>query len=626
MRQTSLGSFVVVGAVVGAALLGSACQQEPRPNKELGIAPRTTTGGTAPADGGSPSEGGLRQAGAGGLVGGASGSGAGGRGGQGGAADSGGAGGRGGAVDGGGGPIVAGQGGEEEQGGAGAGTGGAGTGGTGGSVVLVSVGAPCASSAECDAGATCYEGPGSSERTCRVACPLTEVGVEGDCGDGYVCALSTSAHGAACLAVCELGDSTCADEDWCVPRPDPAYTGGEAVTGLCNTRGSVTAGAGEPCDDGACAAGLGCYSPNYAGGGPERCEPLCDATAATVADSGCFSGETCRALTQELGVCIRLCDPLGANGCPSGEWCHPYFVTGVDGAVLEGQCVRPGTVGAGEACAPGGCVEGHVCASLASPFGASAATCRGLCDPEEPACSGDQACVQLEDGQPGIGICQEGCAPFAAGAAADCDAAEWCAPATAAGLGVCAQAGAAELGAPCTRATDCAAGAYCDCRFGADHFCATDGGRCEAACDPAATGAEPGACAEASTCVPEIVAGVRQGFGICRPSCDHDASGGCADPDESCVAAELVGALADACVDVPTAEYGELCDITELEVGDPCGARGSCALPEPASPPTCVEACRVVVGEIGSTPHPDCASEAATCVELAPDLGYGRCE
>jgi len=81
---------------------------------------------------------------------------------------------------------------------------------------------------------------------------------------------------------------------------------------------------------------------------------------------------------------------------------------------------------------------------------------------------------------------------------------------------------------------------------------------------------------------------VRQGFGICRPICDEAA---CADPDESCVAGELVGALADVCVDVPPAVgYGDPCAIDEFELGDPCGERGVCALPDPESPPTCVEA------------------------------------
>ena len=582
MRQTSLGSFVLVGAVAGAALLGSACQQEEERPAVLDIHPRTTTGGTAPADGGATNAGGGLPGGAGGLPVDAAGRDAGGRGGQGGAPSSGGA------------PPVAGQGGEagsvaSQGGAAGAVTGGAATGGTGGSIVLVSVGAPCTSSAECDAGATCYEGPGSSERTCRLACPLTDVGLAGDCGEGFVCALATSAHGAACLAVCELGDATCADEDWCVPAPDPAYTGGEAVTGLCNTRGSVTAGAGEPCDDGACAAGLGCYSPTAVGGGPDRCEPLCDAQAATVAESGCFAGETCRALTEELGVCLRLCDPFGTDACPSGEWCVPYAEVEEGDVVVEGQCARPGAVGAGEACQPGTCVEGHLCDALDSPYGDGVAACRSLCDPEAAAgCAADQACVLVDPRLGGIGACQEGCPPFAEGAAAGCGADEWCAPATAAGLGVCTASGAAALGAPCTRATDCAAGAYCDCRFGADLFCATDGGRCEAACDPAATGTEPGVCAEGSTCVPEIVAGVRQGFGICRPICDEAA---CADPDESCVAGELVGALADVCVDVPPAVgYGDPCAIDEFELGDPCGERGVCALPDPESPPTCVEA------------------------------------
>ncbi len=615
MRHHSLGAFMIVGAGAGAALLGSACQQEEDRAAVLDIHPRTTTGGAAPAGGGGTNAGGGLPGGAAGIAGGA-GPDAGGRGGHGGVTGSGGA------------PPVAGQGGEEEGGAAGAPPGGAASGGTGGSVAFLTVGAPCTSSAECEAGATCYEGPGSGDRTCRIACPLTDVGLTGDCGEGFVCALATSAHGAACLAVCELGDSTCAEGDWCVPDPDPAYTGGEAVTGLCNTRGSVTAGAGEPCDDGACAAGLGCYSPTVVGGGPDRCEPLCDATAATLAESGCFSGETCRALTEEVGVCLRLCDPFGADTCPSGEWCVPYAEVGEDDVVVEGQCARPGTVGAGEPCQPGTCVEGQLCDALESPYGDGAAVCRGLCDPAAAAgCAADQTCVLVDPRLGGIGVCQEGCSPFATGAAAGCGVTEWCAPATAPGLGVCTTGGAAELGAPCTHAADCVAGAYCDCRFGADHFCATDGGRGEAACDPAAAGSEPGACADGTTCVPEIVAGVRQSFGICRATCDHDAATACADPDETCVAGELVGALADACVDVPPAvEYGDPCAIDELELGDPCGARGVCALPDPTSPPTCVEACRVALGELGSVAHPDCANAAATCVELAPDLGYGRCE
>ncbi len=34
----------------------------------------------------------------------------------------------------------------------------------------------------------------------------------------------------------------------------------------------------------------------------------------------------------------------------------------------------------------------------------------------------------------------------------------------------------------------------------------------------------------------------------------------------------------------------------------------------------------MTLGELGGVAHPDCASETPTCVELAPELGYGRCE
>lgn len=111
---------------------------------------------------------------------------------------------------------------------------------------------------------------------------------------------------------------------------------------------------------------------------------------------------------------------------------------------------------------------------------------------------------------------------------------------------------------------------------------------------------------------------------ICRP-CWLDGTAACLDPDETCVAAALIAAPADACLDLPLPlpAAGEFCGLPAHDPGDPCGPLALCLSLEQA--PACFPLCRVAVGDLGTPAHPDCPLPTDTCAEVAPDLAYGRC-
>lgn len=514
-------------------------------------------------------------------------------------------------------------GGAEEAGGAG---GDVNTGGSGNPPPTLPIGTACDEDADCGLGARCFYGPGSGTATCRVECPLASVGEPGPCGDGSLCVLGAGALEAACLTQCEPDSPSCPPVDWCVPNPNPLYTGGLEVAGLCNTRGTAVTGDGEACETRSCQAGLACYTAAYVGGGPAHCEPLCDVTASSSVAAGCAEGELCRRLTTTAGVCLRLCDPFGEESCPTGQWCAPYRELGSgDEPVLEGQCIAAGATASGDACTAGDCAAGALCGRVASAYGATPARCGAVCDPTADGCDG-ATCVPVVSGATELGSCQSGCAPFLQGQEAGCAADQWCAPTATEGLGVCKEPGTVGLGATCSGVSDCGAGAYCDCRFGVDASCAPEHGRCEAACLPGATEEQLGACPSGAVCVPKITSGSAQAFGLCRPSCDAEGSVGCAEADESCVPGALLGTGADACFDLPLPLLapGDACG-SDRELGEPCGPDAVCAW-DPEAGPRCVETCRFALGAPDSTEHPDCASATARCVELAPGLAYGRCE
>ena len=500
--------------------------------------------------------------------------------------------------------------------------------GTGGYDVTVGVGEICSAHADCGAGQICYDGLNVERRSCRVQCDVSSVGAQDSCGEGELCVARQGGGLAACLRVCEpfQTSSDCENDEYCYPNPDPGYTGGEVVSGLCLAAGSGTAEAGESCESSICADGLTCYQPAYDALGNDHCERTCDPGAAAGEAGACPTGQTCRESLVGDAACLQLCQASG-DDCDAGEWCAPFYDW--DGVpVVEGHCVQPGSLGAGDECDPGECAEGLVCARMPPPYEA-AWSCRVPCDPDGDPCSDGAACVDILDGATGYGTCEPPCTRFEEGPPG-CESGEWCAPTHLGNeAGTCVAEGTVAEGDPCAYSSECAAGQFCDCRFGFNGNCQANAAECVAACIPGATGNDPGACAAGQTCTALWIYGQVSAFGVCREPCDYDGDSACTDSEETCVPGELLPDGADACVDVPAdaPSFGTQCWLLGVDDGDVCGETALCLIPEePDAPATCEDVCRDLPGApIGSSPHPDCQDPGDTCTEIEAGLAYGRC-
>jgi hypothetical protein len=555
----------------------------------------------------------------------------------------------GGAAPGGGEPGGAGVAGSASPGGAGAAVGGVGgfagavvvTGGQGGAEPgAPAEGDPCTDSAECPSNQICYRGI-TWVGSCRRWCSPESVGTGIGCNGGEICTLDDSGTQPACLDLCAPFSESdpCPETEWCMPYPQTGFTNGTVVDGLCTEEAPGAAVGGESCETegaAACASGLQCYDAPGVMLGFDTCEPVCSIVAAEGDPLHCGEGAVCRAAAGDMsGVCITLCDPFGPVTCGAGEHCVAYQDWVDDAVVVEGHCVQSGTVAQGDACAPGECGAGLDCVPEPPPFGAER-TCRATCDVAATGTCGTAAtCVPVAEGSSGVGTCEPDCAAFEVGEDAGCAAGEWCAPTYLGGeAAICVEAGSAAAGEDCYDSTDCAAGAFCDCRYGANELCFQDQ-RCEPACVPGAGAAEAGGCPSGQTCVSASIWGTTASFGLCRATCDVDGDATCPDAEETCVGGALLPGGVDACIDIPrapsgTSWVGQYCIFgVGVDTNDPCGATDLCAILPAETPgdaaPTCVDACRFSEGALGTSGHPDCADPAATCEELAPDLPYGHC-
>lgn len=190
-----------------------------------------------------------------------------------------------------------------------------------------------------------------------------------------------------------------------------------------------------------------------------------------------------------------VCAAAPQCGCDAGENCV------VDGDELA--CVSPGRVEVNQPCdGPEDCALGHQCLSGA---------CLQLCDPSEPECPGDAACLALHtsDGEPieGAHVCESNCDLALPEQARDGLSA--CGP----GL-VCVWSGTGSYcahsdrashrhGEQCTGVGDCAPGFVC-----------TEQGTCAKWCMSSDD------CPDAFSCSldsPVEVGAVR--FGMCQPDC-----------------------------------------------------------------------------------------------------------
>ncbi len=499
-----------------------------------------------------------------------------------------------------------------------------GAGGGGGGEAPIPFGADCDRDEECGTQGICYVGPGSSLGTCRAECSVDFAGESGGCPAGQLCVRTRAGSAAACLVSCDptVNPYACGELDWCLPDPIPTYTGGTAVPGLCVNRGKATADNGAPCEGGSCAPGFVCYQGAMPTVGVPHCTAPCDPGAVAGSPQACGEGEICRRTSATAGACLRICDPYTTNTCPSGEWCFPFHEQLADGtSIVEGHCVQPGERDEGEPCVLGECGEGLLCAQPSTPYPQSGLACRRICVLGLDNDCGDAVCSAVAGDTLELSVCQPNCELLGEGSEAGCGDDEWCAPSAVSGLNACTVPGSASTGESCMSSAECAAGNYCDCRFGSDSAC-LEQGRCELVCDPQASGS----CSEGSVCVPEVRVGVVAPFGVCRDVCDFDGMSGCSDAEESCVPQELLGTPSDACLDVPSGlSLGQPCGRPRVELHEPCQPLAMCVVSERSGEAECVDVCRPEAGGFETVNHPDCADPEATCRQISLELPYGHC-
>jgi hypothetical protein len=189
--------------------------------------------------------------------------------------------------------------------------------------------------------------------------------VDGNCDGGRKCALVLDGEGTRCV------DAT-----------------GNAAAGEVCTRPGGTAGL----DD--CGPGLFCALFGLPLSDPQQrqCLPVCHTTA------DCGEGAFCANLAEGTGVCVRRCDPFGAD-CAAGTQCTRYSETG---NTYDYSCAFAGAVPEGGDCSREQCAPGLECDRVAHTL---TAKCRAFCDEAHP-CPAGKTCVRRTDyGRPAVGLC-----------------------------------------------------------------------------------------------------------------------------------------------------------------------------------------------------------------------------
>jgi hypothetical protein len=171
----------------------------------------------------------------------------------------------------------------------------------------------------------------------------------------------------------------------------------------------------------------------------------------------------------------RLCNPVTAEGCPTGFICRL-----VAGGVTD--CLAPAEPPANRVCQPGTCDPGEACATIEGALG-----CHPVCALDDDQCVGLGACTYLLGPDSDWGICAPHCT-LAEPCAGDLS----CVPTAGLTHLVCAASGPAAQGAPCDDAQRCQLGLACLISEGR--------ATCRQLCDPVG----PAVC-DAGACIGQIM-------------------------------------------------------------------------------------------------------------------------
>lgn len=413
---------------------------------------------------------------------------------------------------------------------------------------------PCSYIEQSTPNHVCNVARGVCLQTCAAdvgtSCPVGAACVDGDRIDEAELAPRGVCLPGECAAT--YADTTCPDDATCVLASTRTASFCEAAGDVpAGGRCEVSADPGAAPDD-RCAPGLLCLS--------NRCVEVCDARF-VAPDPGCDDGLSCVGVfaasdRNAPGVCAPACDAWSEGACDLGEACVPN--RGEPGAREAFYCAPVDTPGGdGTPCALGDqCAEGFVCTERAD----GAPTCRPICDVADPDvgpladCDDGAVCLSAEVGR--LGLCHDGCEPFADDRACGDD--RVCQPQRvefryAPDVGACVPANdGAAVGEPCNR---------------------FDGAGCAgtAACVPDPLGADPaiGVCAE--TCDPFA------------PTCGRD---------EVCAFVPAIagrGASLGACV--ATVDAASAFEPCASPAGAACRNGGGCY--DLGDGPICLQACRI---------------------------------
>ena len=315
--------------------------------------------------------------------------------------------------------------------------------------------AVCASNSDCSSGNVCNAGACGLKRLGQICAAGTECG-SGNCVDGVCC--STASCGTC--QVCNLGGTGSCQP---VPAGNTDLHGACAATnppcglvGTCDGNGACRKGAiGTSCGTASC-TGSTTVRPIGACDGVGNCaQPTmsCNAYVCSSASNACLTmcttpSDCASGYTCQSGSCVNL-KALGAT-CASGSECLSTFCT--EGVCCSsgpcGSCLSCAVSGKAGTCQPVGTVAdpAHVCTDQ----GAMSCGTTGLCD-------GAGHCASYPVG---TACAAATCQASSLNAAATCNAAHHCTPASVTDCTPFACASAA-CNTGCTLSTDCATGFAC---------------------------------------------------------------------------------------------------------------------------------------------------------------------